>query len=244
MSNKLRLSEIFGPTLQGEGFNSGRICYFIRMAGCDMNPACKWCDTLNSYNKNCGEEVDEIDIITKLDDLIDKNEYEPQRIVITGGNPCIQDLDVLIRMLRQINPKMEICIETQGTVTPDWLKMVDHITFSPKPPSSSPKSKGQSIDEIYEFCKECYDVNNLRIEIKIVVFDDKDLKYAIEVFKKMIHVKENFTIQIGTNMNSVENSLTADHIIKTLVDKSNNLGADVIRKIRILPQLHRVLNVQ
>ena len=35
-------------TIQGEGFNSGRAAYFIRLAGCDVG--CVWCDVKESWD--------------------------------------------------------------------------------------------------------------------------------------------------------------------------------------------------
>lgn len=244
MSNKLRLSEVFGPTLQGEGDNCGRLSYFIRFAGCDQNPACLWCDTLNSYGAGCGEEVDEIDIVCKLDELIGDAE-PPRRIVITGGNPCIQNLDALIRMLRSTCPNVEICIETQGTVIPEWLYMVDHVTFSPKPPSSSAKKIGQATDAIKTFTEKCSNMPHAPAsELKIVVFDVDDMKYAIDEFKKFEFCVDHFTFQVGTSMNSVGRDISADDIIKVILDKKNHFCSKFIQKVRVLPQLHRVLNVQ
>ena len=39
----IRVSEIFGPTVQGEGPQIGCPTYFIRTGGCDYR--CSWCDT-------------------------------------------------------------------------------------------------------------------------------------------------------------------------------------------------------
>ena len=44
---KLPLVEEF-YTIQGEGFNSGKPAYFIRIGGCDIG--CSWCDTKFSWN--------------------------------------------------------------------------------------------------------------------------------------------------------------------------------------------------
>ena len=41
---KLRISEIFGPTIQGEGALIGKPTVFVRAGGCDYR--CSWCDTL------------------------------------------------------------------------------------------------------------------------------------------------------------------------------------------------------
>jgi len=40
----IRISEIFGPTIQGEGPLIGKPTVFVRTAGCDYR--CAWCDTL------------------------------------------------------------------------------------------------------------------------------------------------------------------------------------------------------
>ena len=40
----IRISEIFGPTVQGEGALIGRPTVFVRTGGCDYR--CSWCDTL------------------------------------------------------------------------------------------------------------------------------------------------------------------------------------------------------
>jgi len=37
----MKISEIFGPTLQGEGMFSGFPCFFIRTSGCNLR--CSWC---------------------------------------------------------------------------------------------------------------------------------------------------------------------------------------------------------
>ena len=44
MTKRIRISEIFGPTIQGEGPLIGRPTVFVRTGGCDYR--CAWCDTL------------------------------------------------------------------------------------------------------------------------------------------------------------------------------------------------------
>src|SRR5438046_5626962 len=39
----LVVSEIFGPTFQGEGPSLGRRCVFLRLGACNLH--CRWCDT-------------------------------------------------------------------------------------------------------------------------------------------------------------------------------------------------------
>src|SRR6201997_3575093 len=37
-------------TIQGEGFNTGKAAYFIRLGGCDVG--CHWCDVKESWDAN------------------------------------------------------------------------------------------------------------------------------------------------------------------------------------------------
>ena len=43
MPEELVVSEIFGPTWQGEGPSLGRRCGFVRLGRCNL--ACTFCDT-------------------------------------------------------------------------------------------------------------------------------------------------------------------------------------------------------
>jgi 7-carboxy-7-deazaguanine synthase len=41
------ISEIFGPTIQGEGALVGKPTVFVRTGGCDYR--CDWCDTVYAF---------------------------------------------------------------------------------------------------------------------------------------------------------------------------------------------------
>ena len=44
----IRISEIFGPTIQGEGALIGQPTVFVRTGGCDYR--CAWCDSLHAVD--------------------------------------------------------------------------------------------------------------------------------------------------------------------------------------------------
>jgi 7-carboxy-7-deazaguanine synthase len=44
----IRISEIFGPTIQGEGVLIGLPTVFVRTGGCDYR--CSWCDSLHAVD--------------------------------------------------------------------------------------------------------------------------------------------------------------------------------------------------
>jgi 7-carboxy-7-deazaguanine synthase len=113
---KYNVVEIF-DSVQGEGINMGRVCTFIRLANCNLN--CSWCDT--NYEAVAEKEVSEIGLMAKQD-----------LIVITGGEPLLQELGPLLNFFK-VQGK-EIAIETNGTLSVKKYKdYLDCISCSPKP---------------------------------------------------------------------------------------------------------------
>lgn len=45
---ELVVSEVFGPTFQGEGPSLGRRAGFVRLGRCNLD--CSWCDTPNTWD--------------------------------------------------------------------------------------------------------------------------------------------------------------------------------------------------
>jgi len=118
---KYNISEIF-YSIQGEGFHSGTAAWFIRLAGCNLH--CDWCDT----NHDIKMKLDENEIVQQI-----KN--PPLFVVITGGEPTIQDLIPLCTKLKE--KKFYIALETNGTnylalSSLRKLNIIDWITISPK----------------------------------------------------------------------------------------------------------------
>lgn len=254
----IRIQEIFGPTIQGEGVNAGKLCYFIRLNGCDQKPICSWCDTVNAYKENISsfqsihQTIEQIRLLnSKFKDVC------VNRFVITGGNPCIQDCTDLIKKLRKnftYNAICEIDVETQGTVFPDWLKFVDLITISPKPPSSNIDGVGQDIDRMLEWCSNrrgSYNDDFSKLQLKIVVFNENDAIYALDCIKrvnKSLIIEDmnniSYCLQLGTDRNNVERSFSANDLIKYLQDNPDKISREIMNNLRILPQIHNILNVE
>lgn len=138
-------------TIQGEGFNTGKAAYFIRIGGCDVG--CHWCDVKESWNAN-------LHPLTSADKIIENvKEWKAQSVVVTGGEPLIYNLDYLTKRLKEKN--IETFIETSGAypLSGNW----DWICLSPKktmPP----------LPEIYKKANE----------LKVIVFNQHDFKWAEE----------------------------------------------------------------
>ena len=118
MDYKICKNGIF-KSIQGEGTNTGKSAVFIRFAGCNMNPRCAFCD----------EKFDEYDVMSEQDILDRINEMIPVKmIVITGGEPTMNDLKPLVDLLKSNG--FYIGIETNGSN--EIHCNVDWITCSPK----------------------------------------------------------------------------------------------------------------
>jgi len=74
-------------TIQGEGYNTGKACYFLRLGGCDVG--CVWCDVKESWDVNAHPLVSVDEMMKYV-----KN-AESSRVVITGGEPLMHDLNFL-----------------------------------------------------------------------------------------------------------------------------------------------------
>ena len=123
-------------TIQGEGINTGKAAYFIRLGGCDVG--CVWCDVKESW-----DAAKHPVIAVSL--LVQEVLQHPARIaVITGGEPLMYNLDYLCEQLKQNG--FATCVETSGAyaLSGQW----DWICVSPKKFKEPVLSVLQKADEL------------------------------------------------------------------------------------------------
>jgi 7-cyano-7-deazaguanosine (preQ0) biosynthesis protein QueE len=121
MNQKISVSEIFGPTIQGEGKNLGKPSMFLRLAKCNLK--CTWCDTKYTWDWENYDPKKEIKYMT-IGDISKELEtktmkLDPKSLVITGGEPMLQQKK--LSPLFQYLPNWFIEIETAGTIKPEIL---------------------------------------------------------------------------------------------------------------------------
>lgn len=116
----LRVKAIF-HTIQGEGPNAGHPAIFIRLGGCNL--ACSFCDT---------DFETDLAVMT-VDAIIAEVTSYPNvhLVVVTGGEPMIQDIFPLCAALSQ-DYDYRVQIETAGTVWVPGINDVAEIVCSPK----------------------------------------------------------------------------------------------------------------
>jgi 7-carboxy-7-deazaguanine synthase len=154
-SNKIGISQIFGPTFQGEGTAAGRHCLFVRVFDCNLT--CKWCDTAYTWAYTpiraavtlSGKQYDKEEphyglkymsyeeVLAELMKLWDFS-AKPTIVVITGGEPMMQQQRLLPLVKALWNLGNDVHIETAGTIKPleEFDSWVAQYNVSPKLASS------------------------------------------------------------------------------------------------------------
>ena len=88
MDVNYNIVEIF-HSVQGEGYRSGIPHVFIRFGNCNLR--CEWCDTnFDDYEKMNVSDI--LDVV---------QEYPCKNVIFTGGEPMMNDLWPLARVLKQ-----------------------------------------------------------------------------------------------------------------------------------------------
>ena len=126
----MNVVELFS-SIDGEGRRQGLLTTFLRLHDCNIR--CSYCDTLYSYGPNSTfENINVQDVANRIEEL---GNY---RITITGGEPLLQEVEVmeLIDELAKRNENYDINIETNGTIVPSFHRSNTWFTYDYKTPSS------------------------------------------------------------------------------------------------------------
>lgn len=149
----IKLSEMFGPTIQGEGSRSGRLAAFIRVWGCPLY--CWFCDSAYTWRVNDKhshkqetvtynpkEQIKEMSFTEVLASLRDMR--WPPLIVFTGGEPLLYDekltrlgLLIVSNMIAETGYVPEFEVETAGVIKPDRLSLMAGLRFNVSPKLAS-----------------------------------------------------------------------------------------------------------
>lgn len=135
-----KVNEVF-ETIQGEGSFTGAPAIFIRLQGCPVG--CSWCDTKHTWEVKPELEQSLSDIVVKtvetehwagvtpaqLLQLFNEKGYQAKHVVITGGEPCMFDLNPLCEALHDAGYSTQI--ETSGTFDIK-APLQTWVTVSPK----------------------------------------------------------------------------------------------------------------
>lgn len=101
----MQITEIY-KSLQGESTYAGLPCIFVRLTGCNLR--CSWCDS--EYTFQGGRKMTQEEIWNEVRRLSPNGGL----VEITGGEPMLQERDLLPLMRQLLDGGYRVLLETSG----------------------------------------------------------------------------------------------------------------------------------
>jgi 7-carboxy-7-deazaguanine synthase len=233
LSSLISVSEIFGPTIQGEGSLIGTQTVFVRTGGCDYR--CSWCDTGYAVLPEHQDDWQKLSADAVMAEIETLTNQQPMWVTLSGGNPAMQNLEALIKSGQ--DKGYQFSMETQGSIVQPWFSLLDQLTLSPKPPSSGMSFKQKGLDRCLEACSH-QDEDHVEVSLKFVVADENDLVWAKSIadqYPEIPHYVQpcNTQAKIENNDNPEVNDQQKQ--LLWLIEAAQSLNWHTVR---VLPQLH------
>jgi 7-carboxy-7-deazaguanine synthase len=156
----MQITEIY-KSLQGESTYAGLACVFVRLTGCNLR--CSWCDSEFSFfggqKMTVQEVLSEVARLSPAGGLVE----------ITGGEPMLQEREVIPLMEQLLDADYQVLLETSGErplarVPKQVVKIVDVKC----PHSGEPDT----------FALENLQALRTHDEVKFVLTDRTDYEFA------------------------------------------------------------------
>jgi 7-carboxy-7-deazaguanine synthase len=173
----MQITEIY-KSLQGESTHAGLPCIFVRLTGCNLR--CSWCDSEFSFYG--GKKMSQQEVLDEVARLSTGGLVE-----ITGGEPMLQEREVVPLMEQLVNAGYKVLIETSGErslakVPKPVIKIVDVKCPHSGEPDTFRLENLEALrphDELkfvltdrtdYEFARDFVLTNNLAERVNAILF--------------------------------------------------------------------------
>ena len=193
----LVVSEVFGPTVQGEGPSLGRRAGFVRLGRCNLD--CAWCDTPYTWDWERFDPAVELGERTVDDVVAEVEAMGVDRVVVTGGEPLLQQRRLLPFLEAARDRGWAVEVETNGTLAPsgDTVRLVERFNVSPKLANS-----GVEADRAIVPAALAAFVASGKAAFKFVVADPADLD-EVQVLVDAHHLSPVWIMPEGTTPGDV-----------------------------------------
>ena len=159
------LIEIY-KSIQGESSFAGVPCIFVRLAGCNLR--CAWCDS--EYTFTGGYKLSEDEVVAEVEKLA------PVKLVeFTGGEPMLQEKELVPLMERLLGQGYELMIETSGERPLERVPRAVHKIVDVKCPGSGEGGSFRMAN------LECL---TERDEVKFVILSREDYEFARDFIRE------------------------------------------------------------
>ena len=160
----MQVTEIFF-SIQGESTFTGRPCIFVRLTACNLR--CVWCDS--EYTFTGGQKMTLEEVLARVDG------YPCKLVEITGGEPMLQEKEVLELCRALLDCGCQVLIETSGErdlsrLPAEVIKIMD---------VNCPGS-----GEGGSFRMSNLDILTPRDEVKFVLIDRRDYDFTLDFIRQ------------------------------------------------------------
>lgn len=220
-----KIREIF-TSIQGEGPYVGQRQLFVRFCGCNLH--CKYCDT--------DFDVDKSEDYTpkKLLEVINSS-GEQYMVSLTGGEPLmsVKFLKEFLPLLREQGHK--VYLETNGTLPDNLAEVIDFVDIV-SADIKLESASGMALDK--EKCKRFFQIGAKKEIFAKVVFnehiEDSEIPTVAEIVKPV-----NSEIILQPQMKGNDFAVSVPKCEEVF-----NKFLKIYNKVRIIPQVHKFLNVR
>jgi 7-carboxy-7-deazaguanine synthase len=222
------VSEVFGPTLQGEGRHVGRPATFVRTGGCNL--ACRWCDTAYTWDWRGVTSSGPFDPAVELVRvpaawLAAEVGRSPTRlVVVTGGEPLLQ-ARALASFLELLHGR-DVHVETNGTLPPgpleahvhQWVvsSKLAHASASGRPTASTTHPRWR------ELCER-----GAPVDVKVVCRTREDVAAAVDTF---VWAQERAALWVMPEGATVE---ALESVAPPVADAATELGVNYTDRLHV-----------
>jgi len=228
------ISEIFS-SIQGEGIFAGEPQLFVRLCGCNLS--CIYCDTKN--NQFTVKNLQTISDVVKNIRFLNKPKNLYETVVFTGGEPLLQ-----VEFLKTIFPILrsegfKIYLETNGILSKELkyiINDVNVISMDIKLPSSSGIKKLWKIH--LEFLRIA---NKKKTFVKTIVTPytlDCEIEKCAQIISK-VDCNIPLVLQPATPLGRIKKFPTLEQLLKWCI-----IAKSVLPDVRIIPQVHKIMNIK
>jgi 7-carboxy-7-deazaguanine synthase len=162
----MQVTEIY-KSLQGESTHAGLPCVFVRLTGCNLR--CSWCDSEFSFYGGHKMSVQEVvSEVTRLSP-------DCGLVEITGGEPMLQEREVVPLMERLLEAGHKVLLESSGERP---------LARVPKPVIKIVDVKCPHSGEPDTFAEENLESLQPHDELKFVLTDRTDYEFARDFIRR------------------------------------------------------------
>lgn len=229
-----RISELFS-SLQGEGLYWGRKQIFLRFYACNMK--CIYCDEEEKTFRGIYEEID-VPTLRNRVLLLEETEGPHHSISLTGGEPLLYTdfLKELLPLLK--SDGFLLYLETNGTYPGPLRELIewfDIIAMDIKLPTATRDRP------FWDEHRRFLEIGRTReLFVKIVVTKETALSEMERAIEEIGRVDKNIPLilQPVTPYGEIQETISKPDLFRL-----EKRAREVLRNVRILPQLHKLVGI-